>query len=203
MAVRFDFGGFARDSQVTTLVTALADVVSQTDNAAVKTGVEQFKKQFKISGNSDPAPDFKFTLAARSYDDVVKHCIERGRNLKKVVHFILDRCYAARNFETDPDYQIWEEVSSPSTVDIHEESSKLSFLDAGKKHVDWSATLENLNRMAEGKPYSEAMMRTCLMRFINHYECTQSEYLKDKNCNDIANFLLALNPLTTSAESMA
>ena len=37
------------------------------------------------------------------------------------------------------------------------------------------------------------MMRTCLLRFVNHYESSQTEYLQDKTSNEIANFLISLN----------
>jgi hypothetical protein len=47
--------------------------------------------------------------------------------------------------------------------------------------------------MIRQKPYSEAMLRNCLLRFLNHYESAQTEYLWDKTCDKIGNFLLSLN----------
>jgi hypothetical protein len=47
--------------------------------------------------------------------------------------------------------------------------------------------------MIRQKPYSQAMLRNCLLRFVNHYESAQTEYLRDKTCDQITNFLLSLN----------
>jgi len=69
----------------------------------------------------------------------------------------------------------------------------LSFLDDRKTIVDWAETLNNLNQMTLSKPYSEAMMKTCLLRFVSHYESAQTEYLRNNTSNEIANFLLSLN----------
>ncbi len=54
-------------------------------------------------------------------------------------------------------------------------------------------TLANLNRMIASKPYSDSMMKNCLLRMVNHYETKQLEYLKNKNSNAIARFLLSLD----------
>jgi hypothetical protein len=87
----------------------------------------------------------------------------------------------------------WKEVCYPSSADYQPESSQLSFLDSDKKMVDWVTTLANLNNMLTHKFYDENMLHRCLMRYINHYESAQTEYLKNMNCNQIANFLLSLN----------
>jgi hypothetical protein len=86
-----------------------------------------------------------------------------------------------------------KEVCYPSSADYQPESSQLSFLDSDKKMVDWVTTLANLNNMLTLKFYDENMLHRCLMRYINHYESAQTEYLKNMNCNQIANFLLSLN----------
>ena len=47
--------------------------------------------------------------------------------------------------------------------------------------------------MIANKPYSEPMMKPCLLRFVNHYEPAQTEYLKERTSNEIAQFLISLD----------
>jgi hypothetical protein len=190
---RFDFKTFARDHQVTKLISELADIVSLEGDAEARRGeVEKFKKRFKIEIESDPKPDFHFDVTEDTYEKTLRECVEQGVNLRRVTFIQGDRVFVERELRPDGD-QRWKEVASPSSVDIHQETAQLSFLDSEKKCVDWSTTLNNLNKMIKSKPYSEDMLKTCLLRFINHYESQQTEYLKDKTCDQIANFLLSLN----------
>ncbi len=188
----FDFTDFVREHQITSLVSELVDVVSNVENEQVQARVADFRTKYKLGVQGDPAPNFTFNLADRTYEEVLQHCRTNNVNLKRVTFVQGDRFFAERDYNEEGD-QVWVEISSPSSVDVHQETAQLAYLDAGKKLVDWPTTLANLNLMIENKPYSENMMRTCLLRFVNHYEPQQTEYLKQKTCNEIANFLLSLN----------
>lgn len=188
----FDFNDFARDQSMTALITQLADVVHEHGNDALREGITRFRRNNKIDTEEDQAPNFEFNFAARTYEQVLAHCAANGVNLRRCVFVQGDKFFVSRNYDIG-DNQVWDEISSPSSVDVQQETSCLSFMDSRKTMVDWPTTLENLNSMITTKLYSEGMMRKCLLRFINHYESSQTEYLKDKDSNLIANFLLSLN----------
>ena len=192
MAKNFDFESFARDESLKTLITEIADLVTENGNDALRQGMTRIRRRFNIENNADPVPDFHFNLAARSWEDVVDHCARNNINLRLVTYTQGDKVYVSRNYAVGQN-QVWEEVCYPGSADYQQESSQLSFLDSEKKMVDWVTTLANLNNMLTRKLYDENMLHRCLMRYINHYESAQTEYLKNMNCNAIANFLLSLN----------
>jgi hypothetical protein len=194
MASNFDFAEFMREQSVIELVTDLVNVFSESGNEDLKAGIEKFKKKHKIETVAGPSQPFAFPLTDNTYEEVVKRCCHENKNLKKVIFIQGDKYYAARDLETDPERQVFVEIASPSNIDLHQEVSNLSFLDSAKKNVDWEVTLSNLSEMCKSKMYSESMMHSCLLRFVNHYEPSQTEYLKMKTSNEIAQFLLALNP---------
>ena len=86
----------------------------------------------------------------------------------------------SRDFAVGDD-QIWDEVASPSAVDVHQEMPQLVFLDNEKKIVDWPMILANLNTIITPNPYSDNMMKNCLLPMVNHYETIQLGYLKEKH----------------------
>jgi hypothetical protein len=192
MAKNFDFDSFARDESLKTLITEIADLVTENGNDALRQGMTRIRRRFNIEDNADPVPDFHFNLAARSWEDVVDHCARNNINLRLVTYTQGDKVYVSRNYAIGQ-AQVWEEVCYPGSADYQQESSQLSFLDNEKKMVDWVTTLANLNNMLTRKLYDENMLHRCLMRYINHYESAQTEYLKNMTCNQIANFLLSLN----------
>jgi len=191
-ASKFNFQEFARDQQVTAWVSGLADIVSEALPEEQKELIKNYKKQFKLETESDPKPDFRFNLSKLTYEKVLRNCRRNNRNIKRCTYIQGDRFFVERRYREDGN-QTFREVAWPASVDVSQEVAQLTFLDTAKKHVDWPTTLNNLNRMITDKPYSEKMMKTCLLRFINHYESAQTEYLKNKSCNKIANFLLLLN----------
>jgi len=189
--VPFDFDRFYADHQSANYVKGLTEVLDG-DAAQLPQRLQAFRDKFKVEAPRQEEEPFQFQLAARSYETIPAEAAAANANLRRVTFVQGDRFFVARNFALGDD-QIWDEVASPSSVDIHQESSQLTFLDADKKVVDWPLTLANLNRMIANKPYSDNMMRACLLRFINHYEPRQTEYLKDKTSNQIARFLLSLD----------
>jgi len=193
MASNFDFAEFMKEQSITEMFTEFANVLTGDSVEEINEGVEKFKKKHRIDSTPAPVEPFTFPLSERTYEAVVKRCIDEGRNIKKVILIQGDKFYAARELEANPELQVWEEISSPSTVDVHQEASNLSFLDSAKRQVDWQTTISNLADMCRIKLYSEGMMHACLLRFVNHYEPSQTEYLKKKSSDEIAQFLLALN----------
>jgi len=187
---KFDFDQYKNEHELTARFADLANLLERQPN--LQPVIRDFKQKFKIP-DEDPRPVFRFNLADRSFETIPTEVRAANRNLKKVTYVQGDRFFVARDFNEDPNTQIWEEVASASSVDLHAESSQLSFLDSEKRNVDWPQSLENLNRMIANKPYSEQMMKACLLRFVNHYESAQTEYLKDKGSNEIAQFLISLD----------
>ncbi len=176
MAKNFDFEQFARDETLKTLITEIADLVTENGGDAVRQGMTRIKRKFNIEDNADPVPNFQFNLAARSWDDVVNHCSQNGINLRLVTYTHGDKVYVSQNYAVGND-QIWEEICYPNSADYQQETSQLSFLDSEKKLVDWTTTLNNVNNMLTRKLYDEQMLHRCLMRYINHFEPGQTEYL--------------------------
>jgi hypothetical protein len=192
----FNFENFLADHQFSNWISDLTEVLDG-EADGIPARLQLFREKFKIAPQRQEAEPFRFNLAQRSYETIPAEVLQAGRNLKKCTYVQGDRFFVSRNFQEEPIVdgvnQVWEEVASPSSVDIHAESAQLSFLDNEKKLVDWPLTLANLNRMIQNKPYSENMMRSCLLRMINHYEPRQTEYLKNKTSNEIARFLLSLD----------
>ena len=187
---KFDFDQHLNEHQLSARIADLASILERDPN--LRPIVGEFKRKFKIP-DADQQPEFRFNLAERSFETIPEEVRAARRNLKKVTYVQGDRFFVSRDFNEDPNTQIWDEVASASSVDLHAESSQLSFLDSEKKTVDWPQSLANLNRMIANKPYSEAMMKACLLRFVNHYEPAQTEYLKERTSNEIAHFLISLD----------
>ena len=187
---KFDFDQHLNEHQLSARIADLASILERDPN--LRPIVGEFKRKFKIP-DADQQPEFRFNLAERSFETIPEEVRAAHRNLKKVTYVQGDRFFVSRDFNEDPNTQIWDEVASASSVDLHAESSQLSFLDSEKKTVDWPQSLANLNRMIANKPYSEAMMKACLLRFVNHYEPAQTEYLKERTSNEIAHFLISLD----------
>jgi len=188
----FDFHKFARDYQITSCINGLADVLSSVADHELNERIEKFKNEFKLKNGADPKPDFRFRITHDTYEQVLRDCSRRRIDLRRCTFIQGNRYFVERNYRIQGN-QSYKEVAWPSSVDFQQEAAQLAFLDREKKHVDWPLTLNNLNDMIRDKPYSENMMKACLLRFINNYEPTQTEYLKGKTCNQIANFLLSLN----------
>ena len=187
----FNFHEHSRESALQTQMNELMQAIQLGGNLGER--FDELRRRHKLDEQQAPVPEFQFRLNPNTYDDVRRHCSEHGINLRRVVLIQADRFYCARNYELDANDQIWDVIASSATVDLHQESSQLTFLDDKKTVVDWADTLARLNRMIDDKPYSEEMMKNCLLRFIGHYESSQSEYLRDRTANEIANFLLSLN----------
>jgi hypothetical protein len=191
MAANFDFNDFAQEEAFKLQLNELMDAIQEQGDPALRERFDNLRRRHQIESEADPPPNFHFNTTALTYDDVVRHCAQNGINLRRVVFVQANRFYVSRNYAVDGD-QVWDEIASPSTVDIQQEHAQLAFLDPSRKIVDWPLTLENLNLMIRQTAYSEAMLRTCLLRFVNFYEPVQSEYLRNKTCNQIGNFLLSL-----------
>jgi hypothetical protein len=159
----FDCDSFAHDesfqSQINDLMQAIQDQLANR--------FTDLRRRHKIENEADPQPNFHFETAALTYEEVARHCAANGINLRRVVFVQGNRFYVSRNYDIGEN-QVWDEIASPSSVDIQQESAQLTFLDPKKTIVDWPLTLDNLNAMIRQKPYSEAMLRNCLLRFINH-----------------------------------
>ena len=188
----FDFQSFTQDHQLSTLISGVTDLLSEGADPALVQKIKDFKEKFKLPNAQGDTPEFAFNLATDTYEEVPEKVFKDGKDLKKVTFVQADRFFVSDGYNENAP-QKWKEVACPSTVDIHQESAQLTFLDSEKKHVDWPQTLNNLNEMIKSKLYSEKMMKACLIRFINHYEPGQTEYLKDRTCNEIAKFLLSLD----------
>jgi hypothetical protein len=188
----FNFNDFARDEALQTQISEIMDAIQEQGDPALRERFANLRRRHKIENEQDPPPNFHFNTAALTYEDVTRHCAQNNLNLRRLVFVQGDRFYVSRNYALGEN-QVWDEIASPSSVDIQQESAQLAFLDPKKVIVDWPLTLENLNNMIRQKPYSEAMLRNCLLRFVNHYESAQTEYLRNKTCDQIANFLLSLN----------
>ncbi len=188
----FDFDSFARDESFQSQINDLMQAIQDQGDPQLANRFADLRRRHKIENEEDPQPNFHFETAALTYEEVARHCAANGINLRRVVFVQGDRFYVSRNYAIGEN-QVWDEIASPSSVDIQQESAQLAFLDPKKTIVDWPLTLDNLNAMIRQKPYSEAMLRNCLLRFVNHYESAQTEYLRDKTCDQIANFLLSLN----------
>ena len=188
----FDFQSFTQDHQLSTLISGVTDLLSEGADPALVQKIKDFKAKFKLPDAQGDTPEFQFNLTTDTYEEVPAKCFKDGKDLKKVTFVQADRFFVSDGYNENAP-QKWKEVACPSTVDIHQESAQLTFLDCEKKHVDWPQTLNNLNEMIKTKLYSEKMMKACLLRFINHYESGQLEYLKDRTCNEIAKFLLSLD----------
>ena len=141
MASNFDFAEFMKEQSITEMFTEFANVMTGESLEEINEGVERFKKKHRIDSTPAPVEPFTFPLSERTYEAVVKRCIDEGRNIKKVILIQGDKFYAARELEANPELQVWEEISSPSTVDVHQEASNLSFLDSAKRQVDWQTTI--------------------------------------------------------------
>jgi hypothetical protein len=188
----FNFENFLADHQFSNWISDLTEVLDG-EAEGIPARLQAFREKFKIAPQRQEAEPFRFNLAQRSYETIPAEVLQAGRNLKRCTFVQGDRFFVSRNFQEEPLNQVWEEVASPSSVDIHAESAQLSFLDNEKTQVDWPLTLANLNRMIQNRPYSENMMKSCLLRMVNHYEPRQTEYLKNKTSNEIARFLLSLD----------
>jgi hypothetical protein len=186
----FNFETFAADHQLTNWVANLSDIIASDERFREK--IKDFKEKFRLQGSEDRPPSFSFLLADQSYEDVVKKCNEEKKNLKKVSFVQADRIYVSENLKEEPP-QVWNPVATEASVDLHHESSQLVFFDSEKRLVNWEATLSNLREMMISRPYNEKMAKSCLIRFINHYLPGQTEFLKEKSANEIANFLITLD----------
>jgi len=187
----FDFKEHARDESIQSQFNELMDTVEEVGD--LRERFRNLRHRHRINNRENAAPNFYFTLNPILYNDVVRHCSENGINLRRVILIQADKFFVARNYELNPDNQTYDLIASSATVDIHHESSMLSFLDDRKTIVDFAETLNNLNQMTLSKPYSKAIMKTCLLRFVSHYESAQTEYLRNNTSDGIANFLLSLN----------
>ena len=187
----FNFDQFYQDHTAANYLRGITDVL-EGDVDELPQRLAAFRERFQIEAPRPEEAPFTFQLAARSYETVPDEARQANANLRRVTFVQGDRFFVSRGWNVGED-QIWDEVASPSSVDIHQESAQLSFLDSEKKIVDWPLTLSNLNRMIRHKPYSDQMMKSCLLRFINHYEPLQTQYLQDRNANEIARFLLSLD----------
>ena len=188
----FDFESFAREESHQAQFNDFMQAIQENGNPELANRFADLRRRHRIENEEDPQPNFHFDTANLTYEEVARHCAANGINLRRVVFVQGDRFYVSRNYVIGEN-QVWDEIASPSSVDIQQESAQLAFLDTKKTIVDWPLTLENLNNMIRQKPYSQAMLRNCLLRFVNHYESAQTEYLRDKTCDQIANFLLSLN----------
>ena len=188
----FDFNNFARDEALQSQISELMDAIQEQGDPALRERFANLRRRHKIENEEDPPPDFHFNTTALTYEDVARHCAQNNLNLRRLVFVQGDRFYVSRNYVLGEN-QVWDQIASPSSVDIQQESAQLAFLDPNKIIVDWPLTLLNLNNMILHKPYSQAMLRNCLLRYVNHYESAQTEYLRNKTCDEIANFLLCLS----------
>jgi len=187
----FNFHEHSRESALQTQMNELMQAIQLGGNLGER--FDELRRRHKLDEQQAPVPEFAFRLNPNTYDDVRRHCSLHGINLQRVILIQGDRIFQSRGFEINANAQIWDVIASSSTVDLLQESSQLTFLDDNETVVDWADTLARLNRMIDDKPYSEEMMKNCLLRFIGHYESSQSEYLRDQTANEIANFLLSLN----------
>jgi hypothetical protein len=112
MAKNFDFDSFARDESLKTLITEIADLVTENGNDALRQGMTRIRHLFNIENNADPVPDFHFNLAARSWEDVVDHCSRNNINLRLVTYTQGDKVYVSRNYAIAQN-QVWERSLLP------------------------------------------------------------------------------------------
>ena len=127
---KFDFDQHLNEHQLSARIADLASILERDPN--LRPIVGEFKRKFKIP-DADQQPEFRFNLAERSFETIPEEVRAARRNLKKVTYVQGDRFFVARDFNEDPNTQIWDEVASASSVDLHAESSQLSFLDSEKK----------------------------------------------------------------------
>ena len=185
MAGNFDFNDFAREEAFQGQLNDLMDAIQEQGDPALRERLDNLRRRHRIETEADPPPNFHFNTAALTYEDVTRHCAQNGINLRRVVFVQGDRFYVSRNYVVGEN-QVWDEIASPSTVDIQQESAQLAFLDPKKTIVDWPLTLENLNNMIAQKPYSEGMLRNCLLRFDS---VTSSEIIESLAKGRISLFL--------------
>ena len=149
------------DHQTNNYVKELTDVLTG-DLAQLPQRVQDFREKYKVESAPQEAEPFSFNLATRSYETSPAEAAAAGVNLRKVSFIQGDRFFVARDFDIT-DQQVWDEVAAPSSVDLQQESSQITYIDCDKKVVDWPLTLHNLNRMIASKPYSEGMMKSYLL----------------------------------------
>ncbi len=157
----FNFDQFFVDQQSNNYIRGLTEVLDG-DIAELPQRLQTFREKFKVETPPQEEQPFTFNLAARSYETIPAEAAANNANLRRVTYVQGDRFFVSRDF-AEGDNQIWDEVASPSSVDVHQESSQLVFLDNEKRIVDWPMTLQNLNRMIASKPYSDSMMKNCLL----------------------------------------
>ncbi len=131
----FDLDRFLSDHQTSNYVKELTDVLSG-DLAQLPQRVQSFRQKYKVEPTPQEAEPFQFALAARSYETVPAEAAAAGVNLRRVSFLQGDRFFVARDFNVNEAQQVWEEVASPSSVDLQQETSQIAFLDSDKKVVD-------------------------------------------------------------------
>ncbi len=189
---RFDFRELAHEQELNRAFTDLADVLANSGVAAIADVVPGLRARLKLEPRAEPQDPFTFQLEEMTYDNVIARCTTENVDLKRVTLIQGDRFFVEANLQPQGN-QTWRQIACASSVDIHQEAAALSFIDSKKKLVDWPSTMDNLQKLARIKLYSEAMMKACLIKFVNHYESAQTEYLKDKTSNEIARFLISLS----------
>jgi hypothetical protein len=142
----FDFLSFTQDHQLSTLISGVTELLSEGADPALIRKIKDFKSKFKLPDSQGDTTEFTFNLTDETYEDIPARCLEEGKDLKKVSFIQADRFFVEQDLNENAP-QRWKEVACPSTVDIHQESAQLTFLDSEKKHVDWPQTLNNLNEM--------------------------------------------------------
>jgi hypothetical protein len=146
----FEFDSFAHDESFQSQINELMQAIQLQGDPELANRFADLRRRHKIDSEEDPPPNFHFDTAALTYEEVARHCAANGINLRRVVFVQGDRFSVSRNYAIG-DQQILDEIASPSSVDIQQESAQLAFLDPKKTIVDWPLTLENFNNMIRQK----------------------------------------------------
>lgn len=152
--------------------------------------LDQLLKDLKIE-NPTAQPNFAFQCPGVTLKSVEQHCLENGLDLDEMTMHKGNKIYYNRTF--DEDTPEWVELSRPEASDPAHELNELIFLDSKHSVVDWKSSLDNLKRLSSDRQYTDDMMYTCLFRLINRFLPEQTQLLKGKSPDEIANFLLKVD----------
>jgi hypothetical protein len=153
------------------------------------TRIEQVLEKYKDDAQ-DEEPDFEFEFFALTISQIASEFIRRNIKLSDMILIVSNKVFYDRSWGANPN-SAFIEVSRPEAADP--EFNAMHYLDVQKYIPDWNITLNNLKRLGQDQLYTEEMMKTCLLRLINRFIPDQSQLIKDKTSNQIAEMLLKLD----------
>ena len=156
-----------------------------------ETGIKTLLKLLKIQKPAEETA-FTFTLNGKSIQDVEAECAERNLQFPNRVKQVCNRMYYNNNYAAGG-AENWVEMSRPEASDSLQELSELFYLDSQSKIVDWSLSINALQTLGTNRKYTPAMMKSCLLKLVNKFHSDQTPLLRNKNENEIAQFLLKMD----------